>query len=133
MSRFPTALPTARTPDAAAAPALRWGVLGTGWIAERFISTVQRNTRQRVEAIGSRGADRSAAFAARFGVPRLPRRGTGTGDQVATVTQVPVSAERAIASRAAALRTASSSVVPYVASSATERRKWYASMTFRSS
>lgn len=70
MSRFPTALPTARTPDVAAAPALRWGVLGTGWIAERFISTVQRNTRQRIEAIGSRGADRSATFAARFGVPR---------------------------------------------------------------
>jgi predicted dinucleotide-utilizing enzyme len=70
MSRFPMALPTARTPDAAAAPALRWGILGTGWIAERFISTVQRNTRQRIEAIGSRGADRSAAFATRFGVPR---------------------------------------------------------------
>lgn len=70
MSRFPTALPTARTPDAAAAPALRWGVLGTGWIAERFVRSVQRNTRQQIEAVASRGADRSAAFAARFGVAK---------------------------------------------------------------
>ena len=69
MASFPTVLPTARTPDAGAAPALRWGVLGTGWIAERFVRSVQRNTSQRIEAIGSRGGDRSAAFAARFGVP----------------------------------------------------------------
>ena len=70
MSRFPQALPTARTPDAAAAPALRWGVLGTGWIAERFVRSLQRNTRQQITAIGSRDAERSAAFAARLGVPR---------------------------------------------------------------
>ena len=70
MSRIPEALPAARTPDAASAPALRWGVLGTGWIAERFIQSVQRHTRQQFTAIGSRNADRSAGFAARFGIPR---------------------------------------------------------------
>jgi predicted dehydrogenase len=66
---IPDALPAACTPDAAAAPALRWGVLGTGWIAERFVRSVQRHTRQQFTAIGSRNADRSAAFAARFAIP----------------------------------------------------------------
>ena len=85
MSHLPHALPSPRTPDAAAAPALRWGVLGTGWIAERFIWSVQLHTRQRFTAIGSRNPERSAAFAARLGVdvvnvatrtpPTLPERG----------------------------------------------------------
>ena len=66
---IPDALPAARTADAAAAPALRWGVLGTGWIAERFIRSVQRHTRQQFTAVGSRNADRSAGFAAGFGIP----------------------------------------------------------------
>jgi predicted dehydrogenase len=66
---IPDALPAARTPHAPAAPALRWGVFGTGWIAERFIGSVQRHTRQQFTAIGSRNADRSAGFAARFGIP----------------------------------------------------------------
>jgi hypothetical protein len=65
-------LPTARTPDPFDAPPLRWGVMGTGWIAERFIRSVQRHTRQQFTAIGSRNAERSAAFAARR---RLSRRG----------------------------------------------------------
>ncbi|HEY7272904.1 MAG TPA: Gfo/Idh/MocA family oxidoreductase [Actinoplanes sp.] len=66
---IPDALPAARTADAAAAPALRWGVLGPGWIAERFVRSVQRHTRQQVIAVGSRNADRSAGFAAEFGIP----------------------------------------------------------------
>ena len=37
MSAFPVVMPTPRTPDPMAAPALRWGVIGPGWIAERFI------------------------------------------------------------------------------------------------
>jgi predicted dehydrogenase len=57
------ALPAARTPDPMDAPPLRWGVLGTGWIAERFTSALLVHTRQRVYAVGSRtqeGADRFA-------------------------------------------------------------------------
>jgi predicted dehydrogenase len=69
MSGFPTVLPAARTPSSEAAPPLRWGVLGTGWIAERFIRSLQRHTRQQVFAVGSRDADRSSAFAGRHGVP----------------------------------------------------------------
>lgn len=67
---FPTALPRPRTPDPMAAPALRWGIIGPGWIAERFVGAMQRNTRQTVLAVGSRGADRSAAFAAKHGIER---------------------------------------------------------------
>jgi predicted dehydrogenase len=70
MPSFPRTLPAARTPPSEAAPALRWGVLGTGWIADRFIRSLQRHTRQQVLAVGSRDADRSAAFAGRHGLPR---------------------------------------------------------------
>lgn len=70
MSSFPSALPSARTPDSMAAPVLRWGVLGTGWIADRFIGSLRRHTRQQILAVGSRDAGRSAAFAARHGAAR---------------------------------------------------------------
>ena len=50
------------------APALRWGVLGPGWIAERFVTAVQRSTTQQVVAVGSRTLQRSAEFADRFGI-----------------------------------------------------------------
>ena len=45
-----------------AAPPLRWGVMGSGWIAEHFIGALRRHTRQQVVAI---------ARSARFGVPRV--------------------------------------------------------------
>src|SRR5919106_521962 len=69
MPTFPTALPAARTPDPMDAPVLRWGVLGTGWIAERFVRTVQRHTRQRFTAVASRDAARAELFAERHGLP----------------------------------------------------------------
>jgi predicted dehydrogenase len=56
------------TPDPMAAPPLRWGVLGTGWIAERFVASVRRHTRQVVAAVGSRSAATGARFAARHGI-----------------------------------------------------------------
>jgi len=49
-------------------PSLGWGVIGTGWIAERFVAGTLRHTRQHIVAVGSRSAGRSAAFAARYGV-----------------------------------------------------------------
>ncbi|MET0964864.1 MAG: Gfo/Idh/MocA family oxidoreductase [Nakamurella sp.] len=70
MSDFPTALPAPRTPDSMQAPPLRWGVMGPGWIAERFIGSLQRHTRQQVLAVGSRDLSRSTAFAAKNGVDR---------------------------------------------------------------
>lgn len=40
----PSALPAARTPDPWAAPSLRWGLLGTGWIADRFVASLQQHS-----------------------------------------------------------------------------------------
>jgi predicted dehydrogenase len=43
-------------------------VLGTGWIAERFVTSVLAHTAQRFVAVGSRDRSRAAAFAGRFGI-----------------------------------------------------------------
>jgi predicted dehydrogenase len=51
-------------------PVLRWGVLAPGAIAHDFVSTMHRNTDQRVHAVASRTAARAAAFAAAHGIPR---------------------------------------------------------------
>jgi len=67
---LPTALPSPRTPDPMLAPPLRWGVLGPGWIAERFVGSLRRSTRQPVVAVASRDLGRAEAFAARWGVDR---------------------------------------------------------------
>lgn len=69
MPAAPTALPAARIPDPMDAPALRWGVMGTGWIAERFVRSVRRHTRQRFTAVASRDAARAEDFAGRHGIP----------------------------------------------------------------
>lgn len=63
-------LPASRVPDPLDAPALRWGVLGTGWIAERFTTTLHRHTRQRMVAVASRDADRAERFAGHLGIAR---------------------------------------------------------------
>ena len=62
-------LPQPRTTDPAAVPSLRWGVIGTGWIADQFVTTVTRNTSQRVVAVGSRSLERALEFAEGHGIP----------------------------------------------------------------
>lgn len=62
-------LPSPRTPDPMEAPPLRWGVMGPGWIAERFVESLQAHTRQEVVAVGSRALARSQDFATRYGIP----------------------------------------------------------------
>lgn len=66
---IPQALPTSRVPDPMDAPALRWGIMGPGWIADLFTQSLQAHTKQIVTAVGSRSLDRSQAFAARYGIP----------------------------------------------------------------
>jgi predicted dehydrogenase len=66
---LPDQLPAPRTPDPMDAPPLRWGVLGCGWIAGRFVTSLGRNTRQEVYAVGSRSQTTARDFAARLGVP----------------------------------------------------------------
>ena len=60
---FPTALPPSRVPDPMDAPPLRWGILGSGWIAEQFIRSTRAHTRQQIAAVGSRSAGKAQAFA----------------------------------------------------------------------
>ena len=68
--KLPTAMPAPRLPDPMAAPPLRWGVIGTGWIAERFAGSLARNTRQRVVAVGSRSIASATDFADRVEIGR---------------------------------------------------------------
>lgn len=63
-------LPAPRTPDPTTAPTLNWGVLGTGWIAERFVDSVRRHTRQRFTGAASRSPERAEDFATRHDIPR---------------------------------------------------------------
>lgn len=60
-------LPAPRTPDPRQAPALRWGVIAPGNIAEGFAAAVASGTRGAVVAAGSRDLERARAFTARHG------------------------------------------------------------------
>ena len=65
---FPATLPAPRRPDPMDVPALRWGVLGTGWIAERFVRALRASTTQQVVAVGSRTQASAERFAGAAGV-----------------------------------------------------------------
>jgi predicted dehydrogenase len=62
-------LPVSRVPDSRDAPALRWGIMGPGWIATRFAESVQAHSNQVIAAVGSRSLERSKEFARQHGVP----------------------------------------------------------------
>lgn len=70
MSAFPTALPASRIPDPMMAPALNWGVLGSGWIAEQFIASTRAHTNQVFKAVGSRSRAKADAFAQKWMIPK---------------------------------------------------------------
>ncbi|MFH8252541.1 Gfo/Idh/MocA family protein [Microbacterium sp. B2969] len=55
--------PAPRTIDPGSVPALRWGILGTGWIASRFVTALRTRTPQHVMAVAARDTARAAAFA----------------------------------------------------------------------
>lgn len=52
------------------APPIRWGVLGGGTVARKFVDAVRAHTRSVVTVVGSRAARRAQAFAAANGVSR---------------------------------------------------------------
>src|SRR5690625_4763884 len=56
------------TEDPRSAPALRWGILGPGWIANAFVAAVKAGTQQQVVAVGSRDEPRARAFAEKWDV-----------------------------------------------------------------
>lgn len=53
------------------APALRWGVLGAGWIADVFARSVLGHTRSTIQAIGSRDRLRGDVYARKYGAPTV--------------------------------------------------------------
>lgn len=62
-------LPASAVPASRHAPVLRWGIMGPGWIAERFTESVQAHTDQVIAAVASRSLSRANAFAESFGIP----------------------------------------------------------------
>ncbi|AZI57362.1 gfo/Idh/MocA family oxidoreductase [Nakamurella antarctica] len=65
---FPRSLPLPRTPDPAAAPPQRWGIMAPGGIAGSFCRALNEHTNQKITAVGSRSLDRATAFAAAHGI-----------------------------------------------------------------
>jgi predicted dehydrogenase len=61
--------PTSTIPPLDQAPALRWGILATGWIASQFAESLHRHSGQIVAAVASRDADRAEQFARQHGIP----------------------------------------------------------------
>jgi predicted dehydrogenase len=55
---LPKSLPSSRIKPASDAPVIRWGILGSGWIAEKFIESVRAHTKQNIVAVGSRDKQR---------------------------------------------------------------------------
>lgn len=51
-------------------PALRWGILAPGWIADAFVGALRHHTIQQPVAVGSRSLERARAFADRFEIDR---------------------------------------------------------------
>jgi predicted dehydrogenase len=49
--------------------ALRWGLLGTGWIADSFAADLPLGDSGRVVAVGSRSQESADRFADKFGIP----------------------------------------------------------------
>ena len=73
--------PAHRIADPMDAPALRWGVLGAGWIADVFARSVLGHTRSRIQAIGSRDAHRGNLYSAKYDVPTV-RFGDGAYEAI---------------------------------------------------
>jgi predicted dehydrogenase len=63
-------LPRPRSVDPRDAPVLKWGVIAPGEIAGDFVAALHAHTDQAVVAVGSRSADRAAAFATAHGIDR---------------------------------------------------------------
>ena len=53
-----------------AAEAVRWGILGTGRINRKLIAGAQQSEAVEIVAVGSRGQERAAAFAAEYRIAR---------------------------------------------------------------
>ena len=66
--RGPRSRQCCRPPSPEPAPSLRWEILGPGWSAEQFTTSLLRHSNQRITSIASRGVCRARAFADRFSI-----------------------------------------------------------------
>ncbi|MCS6712138.1 Gfo/Idh/MocA family oxidoreductase [Brachybacterium sp. EF45031] len=64
------ALPTTQVSDPHDAPALRWGIVAPGGIADHFVRCLHGATASRAVAVVSRAQERAEAFAAEHGIDR---------------------------------------------------------------
>jgi predicted dehydrogenase len=64
-------LPAPRTPDPQQAPPLRWGLLGAGWIADKFVTSLRAHTTQIPYAVWAPRPLAAAAFAQAHGIPHV--------------------------------------------------------------
>lgn len=67
--QFHFTLPTARALDRKAIPALRWGIIGPGWIAQRFVTSVKKDTHQIIAAVADVTLPGAQAFSQKFNIP----------------------------------------------------------------
>src|SRR5690606_3786849 len=80
-SRAPSRAQTHRLAPPMAAPGLRWGVIGAGWIADIFGRSVTGHTQSRIQAIASRDTHRSQWYAKKFGAETV-RSGDGAYERL---------------------------------------------------
>ncbi len=78
---FPSHLPTPRRPAAQSIPILRWGIIGPGWIAERFVHSLKTYSRQQVVAVVSRSRGEGRPGGRGMGDP--PRLTAGVEEMLA--------------------------------------------------
>lgn len=61
-------LPTPSVIDPASVTSYRWGIMGAADIAQAFVSSVQKHTKQQIVAVASRTPGKAEAFAKNFGI-----------------------------------------------------------------
>ena len=61
-------LPAPRIVDPQSVPALKWGIIGPGWISDVFVSSIHQFTTQRAVAVASRTPGKAAEFAKKYGI-----------------------------------------------------------------
>lgn len=68
---FPSLLPQPQLPQPDSVPALRWGILGPGWIAAHFAQALRENGRQKLVAVAGRNGEKTRAFAGKWAIPQV--------------------------------------------------------------
>lgn len=66
----PSDFPQPEILDPASVPSLRWGIVGAGDIADVFINTLQKHTRQKVVGIASKTPGKADALGNKYGISR---------------------------------------------------------------